>query len=142
MKKITFIILSLNLMFVGCAEAQETTNKQGEVKQTEQAVAKDVSAEEFKTLIDQEGTILDVRTPGEFSGGHLPSAVNVSFYDANFDKLIAEKVDKTKPVYVYCAAGGRSAGAMKKMKKMGYNVIYNMVGGYSGWSSKGYPTEK
>lgn len=142
MKKTSLIILALiNVFFISCAEAQENSKNKGNKVSTE-VVAKDVSTEEFKSLIAKEGTILDVRTPDEYNNAHIENAVNINIFDANFISQVEQKVDKTKPVYVYCASGGRSTNAMNKMKELGYTNIYNMLGGFSTWLSKGYPSVK
>jgi rhodanese-related sulfurtransferase len=44
-----------------------------------------------------------------------------------------KKLDKNKPVLVYCAAGGRSASAAKDLKKAGFKKVYDLEGGYDAW---------
>ncbi|MFM7822273.1 MAG: rhodanese-like domain-containing protein [Bacteroidota bacterium] len=95
--------------------------------------AKDVSVKEFSKLISAgKGTLLDVRTPGEIAKGSIKGSVNLDFFDDNFESKLAQ-LDKTKPVFVYCASGGRSADAMDMMKKKGFVDVYNMLGGYNAW---------
>lgn len=77
--------------------------------------------------------LIDVRTPSEFSNGHLDGAVNINFNDASFDNQI-EQLDKTQPVFIYCQSGGRSGKAYKKMKSMGFETVYDMEGGYRAFS--------
>ena len=79
-----------------------------------------------KQLIAQGATVVDVRTPDEFSGGHLPQATNVpiqSFEVAAVDKLVGG--DKTKPVVVYCAKGSRAAKAQQVLEDAGYTRVVN-----------------
>lgn len=52
------------------------------------------------------GILLDVRTPEEFAEGHLDGAVNLNWFEDDF-KEKAAKLDKNKPIYLYCKAGGR-----------------------------------
>ncbi|PCJ84669.1 MAG: hypothetical protein COA57_08795 [Flavobacteriales bacterium] len=100
-----------------------------------EGIAQDVSAKEFAVLIaNGNGLLLDVRTPGEFNDGHIGDAQHINFYDDDFKSQI-EKLDKEKPVYVYCAAGGRSAKAMNIMYEVGFKKVYNLLGGYGAWSS-------
>lgn len=83
-----------------------------------------------KQLIAQGATVLDVRTPDEFNGGHLPQAANVpiqSFDVGAVDKLVGG--DKTKPVVVYCARGGRAQKAKDQLDAAGYTHVVN-GGGY------------
>lgn len=96
-------------------------------------VAKDVSVKEFSKLISAgKGTILDVRTPGEIAKGSIKGSVNLDFFDDNFATKL-DQLDKAKPVYVYCAAGGRSSDAMDMMKQKGFVEVYNLEGGYNAW---------
>jgi len=96
-------------------------------------IAKDVSVKEFSKLISAgKGTLLDVRTPGEIAKGSIKGSVNLDFFDDNFESKL-DQLDKSKPVYVYCAAGGRSSDAMDMMKKKGFVEVYNLLGGYNAW---------
>lgn len=73
-------------------------------------------------------SILDVRTPSEFSKGHLINALNYDWNGNEFDKQIAP-LDKSKPVFVYCLSGGRSSSAANKMRSSGFTQVYEMDGG-------------
>lgn len=86
-------------------------------------------------------TLLDVRTPDEFAGGHLKGAVNLNIHDADFDQRIAA-LDKSTPVFVYCKAGGRSADAASRLKEMGFQEVYDMQGGFMSWSAAGLPSSE
>jgi len=86
-----------------------------------------------RSLIASGATVLDVRTPEEFAGGHVASATNLPVDDvtarmAEVDKLVAG--DKTKPVVVYCARGGRAQKAKETLEAAGYTHVVN-GGGYS-----------
>lgn len=85
--------------------------------------------------------IVDVRTPQEVSFGIIEGAKTIDFYDPKFaDKISA--LDKTKPIIVYCAVGGRSASAASKLENLGFKEIYDLKGGYRGWQGAGFPTVK
>lgn len=79
--------------------------------------------------------LIDVRTPGEFSEGHLPNAVNINVQDANFTQALAS-LDKKQPVYVYCMSGGRSRGAVEQMRAQGFESVYELRGGYLKWAGQ------
>lgn len=81
--------------------------------------------------------IIDVRTPEEFNSEHIDNAKNINWFEADFASK-AEKLDPTKPVYVYCKSGGRSAKAAAKFAELGFKNIYNLEGGFLKWSSKGF----
>ena len=60
--------------------------------------------EQFKTKMQElkNEIVLDVRAPKELAQGKIENAININFFDETFDAQIA-KLDKTKPVMVYCA---------------------------------------
>ncbi len=81
--------------------------------------------------------LLDVRTPNEWNAGKIESSKCANFMDADFKQQV-EKLDKSKPVFVYCAAGGRSAKASKILKEAGFKEIYNLQGaGYADLAKEG-----
>jgi rhodanese-related sulfurtransferase len=49
------------------------------------------------------------------------------------EKLFA-KLNKNKPVYVYCRSGARSQRAARKLVEMGFLKIYDLEGGYMSWA--------
>ncbi|UPT69052.1 MAG: rhodanese-like domain-containing protein [Sphingobacteriales bacterium JAD_PAG50586_3] len=100
----------------------------------------DVDKFETKLNATPEAQIVDVRTPDEYGSGHLVNASNINIDDAAFDSKIA-KLDKSKPTFVYCLAGGRSATAVKKMKDLGFTELYDMKGGFRAWSGAGKPVD-
>lgn len=132
------------VLFVSCSEAQhssETTepvSTTSSAPQTEQVqtIAKVVPAQEFKSMIGNEGyQLLDVRTPQEYNAGKIGDAQNINFFDADFRAQV-DKLDKSKPVLIYCASGNRSGKATAIMKTMGFTEIYDLQGGYSSWPFK------
>lgn len=99
-----------------------------------------LSAKEFSQKITEtpSAVIVDVRTPAEFSKGHLKNAKNINWNDDNFQKQISE-VEKSKPVFVYCLSGGRSSSAASKMRSLGFKEVYEMDGGMMQWRSASLP---
>ncbi len=96
----------------------------------------DVSKEEFIKLISsKKGILLDVRTPDEFNAGNIEGAINMDYFADDFEKQVA-MMDKSIPVYVYCASGGRSGLTKKLMKKENFEEVYNLSIGYEGWVSE------
>jgi rhodanese-related sulfurtransferase len=84
---------------------------------------KTVPAQDFQGYVNSgRGQVVDVRTSREFAGGHIEGAVNVDYYGDNFRQEIL-KLDKTKPVYVYCYGGGRSTDAAQVLTANGYQVV-------------------
>jgi rhodanese-related sulfurtransferase len=64
------------------------------------------------------------------------NATKMNFFDANFNAQLT-KLDKNKPVYVYCKSGRRSGKTTKKMKEMGFTTVYNLNGGFGAWAGAG-----
>ena len=87
--------------------------------------------------------IIDVRTPQEFAGGHLDNAINIDWLGDNFEAS-TQKLDKTKPVFVYCKTNNRSVQAAEKLGELGFKTIYNMQGGLLKWDAEGFskPTDR
>ena len=84
--------------------------------------------------------LVDVRTPREYAAGHLKGALNYDYNGSEFEKQIA-RLDKTRPVMVYCAVGGRSAGAAARLRALRFPQVYDMRGGFNAWKSSGKPPE-
>lgn len=130
MKSLQFLLLSL--FFAAC---------QGQTAQQVQTVdAKTFSA---KLKSTENAQLLDVRTPEEFTAEHIDKAKNVNWNGNNF-VAEAQKLDKSKPVFVYCKIGGRSGQAANKLAELGFTEVYNLDGGILKWNAAGLspPSEK
>ena len=140
MKKLLFIALLASL--ANLAACQNSGSDQQNATNTQSTIKSTIPADEFDKKLSTTANVqlIDVRTPEEFAGGHLKNAVNINIRDNDFDQQIA-KLDKKKPVMVYCKAGSRSAAAADKMQEMGFSEIYNLDGGIMKWESAGKPTE-
>lgn len=83
--------------------------------------------------------LIDVRTPEEYMRGHLKRAINLNFNDDNFEDIVKTKLDKTRPVFVYCFSGRRSTDAAAFLRDLGYKEVYDMAGGFAKWTSSSKP---
>ena len=101
-----------------------------------------IQPSEFQKLMNKQSAVqlIDVRTVGEYAGGHLEGSQNIDISSSEFTKEI-EKLDKTQPVFVYCLSGGRSASASRKLVSMGYSNVYDMKGGIMAWKRAELPVE-
>ncbi|SDD86905.1 thioredoxin domain-containing protein [Niabella drilacis] len=88
-----------------------------------------------------EKNILDVRTPDEYTAGHIAGAVNINWLDSSFSRK-ALLLPKELPVYVYCLSGGRSAKAAAYLRSKGFKQVYEMEGGMLKWRAAQLPEEK
>jgi rhodanese-related sulfurtransferase len=95
---------------------------------------KNISAEEAHKILNEnkELIVLDVRTKGEYSSGHIPRAKSIPVQQISQRIKELEKY-KDKPILVYCASGGRSPSAVKALLNNGFNNIYHMNKGVSSW---------
>ena len=104
----------------------------------EAQVIQDVNVVDFNKLINtEEGIILDVRTLDEVNAGHIEDATNINFYASDFTAKL-NLIRKDVPIFVYCRSGGRSAKAVRKMKELGFDKVYNLLGGFSAWESNNF----
>jgi rhodanese-related sulfurtransferase len=89
-------------------------------------------ATDFSALVKNGAQIIDVRTPGEFNGGHIKGSLNIPL-----DRLPQQlaKLNKQKPVITCCASGMRSASAKQLLQANGFNEVYN-GGGWAGLQSR------
>ncbi len=85
--------------------------------------------------------LIDVRTPKEYTEGHIKDAVNINFFDDNFIDQMS-KLDKDKEIYIYCRSGSRSGRAAKKLKEQGFTKIYDLQGGFVNWNKNSLETVK
>ncbi|MCX7551890.1 rhodanese-like domain-containing protein [Xanthomarina sp. F2636L] len=127
MKRVVFSILFL-VTILGC---KETRNENINV----------VTAEEMQSILElEEVQLVDVRTPEEFSEGFIKDAQNIDFYSDTFDEDIL-KLDKSKPVILYCKSGRRSASCAEKLIEAGFVKVYDLKGGITQWKHDGLGVE-
>jgi phage shock protein E len=86
-------------------------------------------ATDYAALVKDGAIVVDVRSKGEFDGGHIKGSINIPVDSIanNLNKL----KDKNKTIITCCASGMRSAAAKSVLKSNGYAQVFN--GG--GWSS-------
>jgi len=126
MSRIAFVLLTF-IALSSCSEAQNSEGEGG--------IKKVIPASEFKAMLEEDVQLIDVRTAQEVTGGKIANARNIDINSANF-KSELEKLDKSKKTLVYCAAGGRSGRAAQIMQDMGFEVVYDLEGGYGSWPYK------
>lgn len=125
MKSKFLSLVLLSFLFLSC---------QGQSSKAIQTIDVKTYAEKLKTTENPQ--LLDVRTPEEFSTGHIENAENVNLNGNNF-VTEANTYDKSKPIFVYCKVGGRSAQAADKLAQLGFKEIYNLDGGIMKWDAEG-----
>lgn len=83
----------------------------------------------YKQLLNEGGIILDVRTKGEFAGGHIKGSLNIPV--DQLSSQLTKLKNKNQPIITCCASGMRSASAKGILAANGYSQVFN--GG--GWHS-------
>ena len=123
--KLNFIsLLLLSFLFISC---------HGQTSNSVNTIDAKLFAEKLKT--NENPQLLDVRTPEEYGVEHIDNAKNVNW---NGDDFVAKvnSYDKSKPIFVYCKVGGRSAQAANKLAELGFKEIYNLNGGIMKWNAE------
>lgn len=87
--------------------------------------------EEYRAV--PQAILLDVRTPEEYRGGHVPGSKNLPLQQ--IDRIKSVAVNKEAPLFVYCQSGARSRQAVSLLQRMGY-VNVNNIGGMSAYQGE------
>lgn len=134
MKFILPFSLLVAALFIGTSCDSQTSA--GDAKR----ISKDVDVTTFSQYIKTMpgAQLLDVRTPGETAQGIIAGATEIDINDPAFAQKVA-KLDKNKPVLVYCRSGARSGSAMRQMAGLGFTQVYNLAGGIMAWQGSRQP---
>jgi thiosulfate sulfurtransferase len=90
-----------------------------------------ISIEDAKKVIETDKiTVIDIRDFNSFSSGHIKNAIHIE--DLNIENFIKEK-DKNEPILIYCYHGNSSQPAANFFSQKGFECVYSMDEGYSGW---------
>ena len=82
--------------------------------------------------------VIDVREPAEWATGHIPNARHIAL--GQLDKHIQEiEKFKSRPLIVSCQTGNRASTACGKLKKLGFEKVFNLSGGVAAWREAGLP---
>ena len=123
MKKIITLFL-IGFLFINC---------QGQSSKSVTLIDKKTFAKKLEAT--ENAQLLDVRSPGEYAENHIENSKNINWNGTDFIVNV-EKLDKLKPVFVYCKVGGRSKQACEKLSQLGFIEIYDLQGGILKWNEK------
>ena len=126
-----FAALAASLALLsGCTLSKAKEDKAEDMP--DKAAYHKLSAEEaYEMMVSQEVVIVDVRTPEEYDGGHIPNAILVP-NESIGDDMPEALPDKEATLLIYCRSGRRSKEASEKLLKLGYKSIYEF-GGVIDW---------
>ncbi|MBN2264968.1 MAG: MBL fold metallo-hydrolase [Candidatus Aminicenantes bacterium] len=95
-----------------------------------------ISAHELKKMIKGEAgvTVVDVRSPGEFGGGHIKGAINIPAPDL---RTKGRGLSKRAPIALLCGTGHRSSLGASLLKRRGFKDVRNVAGGWTGYVAAG-----
>ena len=126
MKNVWFSLLLFSM--VSCKAQQDSSRK--------------LSPDAFeKGISNADIQVLDVRTSGEYRDGHIKNSLLADWNDRQQFNERIQYVDKNKPVYIYCLAGGRSAAAADWMRQNGFKNVLELLGGMNAWKKENKPVE-
>jgi len=141
-KSVIYLLFSIGLLLSGysCKPNPAKNTPNNSITKID---PKKLNVNEFEQKLNTtpNAQLVDVRTPGEYKNGHLKGALNINYQDNSFTDEVA-KLDKTKPVFVYCQMGGRSKEACNYMSNQGFTEIYDMDNGFKSWQHYNKPFEQ
>ncbi len=109
---------------------------------SQQDSSRKVDPAEFENgIVKPDVQVLDVRTSGEYRSGHIKNSLLADWNNKTEFNDRIQYVDKNKPVYIYCLAGGRSAAAADWMKQNGFKTVIELKGGINAWRKENKPLE-
>lgn len=91
----------------------------------------------FAAINNSTVSIIDVRTPMEFSKGSIKGSTNIPV-DEIAGKIEESISDKNRMIYLYCLSGSRSQMAADILTDLGYTHVFNMTNGLLMWRFKKY----
>jgi len=98
-----------------------------------------VTAQDVKELLEREAdrtVVLDVREPGEVSGGAIERSIRIPLGEL---QLRIRELDPKKLLVVHCKGGYRSSIATSLLRRAGFRDIANLTGGFDAWKTAGLP---
>ena len=102
----------------------------------------EIEAVDLKARLDRREPLqlIDVRTPGEFAGGHLHGAINVPINQ--FRSTLPDlKIDRNRPIIAVCQTAHRSPPAVRLLRQAGFTA-QQLRGGMISWNRAKFPTTR
>ena len=132
-----FVIIAILLWSSPFDAAEISVKLDAGANETESSDLTAAQALEFLSA-ENDVIVLDVRTPQEFSAGHIEGALNLDIKQDGFKERLA-KLEKGNAFLVHCASGRRSQLSVAIMEELGFENIYHLDGGFNAWKQAGNP---
>ena len=135
---------SVSLLVVGLFMNSSCEQKKGQsptIKSTEFPVQEtkieNIKAIEAAKMLKKnpDMMVLDIRTPEEFTSGHIPASVNIDYKAENFESEL-KKLDRSKSYLMHGRSGRRSTAALDTFSKLGFEHIIHIDDGILGWNKE------
>jgi rhodanese-related sulfurtransferase len=105
-----------------------------------------ITVNELNKLLSGGGTLnlIDVRTPAEFEGIHVPAARSLPLDTLDCASVLAEhnRTKNSAPIYILCHSGVRAKKAAEKFAAVGFDDCVVVEGGTQAWAEAGLPVER
>ena len=105
------------------------------------SVAQVGALEAVQLMNRRDAVVLDVRESAEYAAGHIPNARSIPFAQLS-DRLREIEKFKSRPIIINGQSVARAAKVCDALKKIGFNDVFALRGGLSGWVEASLPVEK
>lgn len=112
------VLISLVGLFLVFSKPSDSTKQN--------STSNEVSLSTFESDVASGIPLIDVRTPEEFSDGHIQGSLNIPL--DNINAGVKPDAVKDEKIYLYCRSGNRSAEAKSILERSGYTNIVDMGG--------------
>jgi len=129
----------LFLLLTACSTTPDAAPSDGPDPTTVTAPLANVSVDDVAAMPQAERIVVDVRTDGEWAGGHVPGAIHIPLSELE-GRMSELEAHRDVEIYAICQSGGRSARAADTLARSGFKV-HNVLGGTGAWVAAGHPVE-
>ena len=112
----------------------------GEIQQRISGVKNVEPGDATRMLNHDNAIMIDMRNDKDYQAGHIVNAIHLPEYNDSTIKHL-EKF-RERPLIIYCRSGQRSAGVCSKLRKQGFEPVYNLKGGVLAWQNANLPLSK
>ena len=112
----------------------------GEIQQRIGGVKNIGPTDATRMLNHENAVMIDMRALKDYKAGHIVNAVHLP--ECTDDALKGLEKFRKQPLIVYCRSGQRSNGVCSKLRKQGFEPVYNLKGGVLAWQNESLPLSK